>query len=89
MPRWHVSPSWPTTGPTAHSKAQLLPSVNLSGGLGNFNRSLVQTRNYEDGRLAYVTNNTMSNNLTLSIDQQIAATGGTISLQSYLYSRCA
>ena len=70
-------------------KAQLLPSVNLSGGLGNFNRSLVQTRNYEDGRLAYVTNNTMSNNLTLSIDQQIAATGGTISLQSYLYSRCA
>lgn len=24
-------------------KAQLLPSVNLSGGLGNFNRSLVQT----------------------------------------------
>ena len=66
-------------------KAQLLPSVNLSGGLGHFNRSLVQTRNYEDGRLAYVTNNTMSNNLTLSIDQQIAATGGTISLQSYLY----
>lgn len=66
-------------------KAQLLPSVNLSGGLGNFNRSLVQIRNYEDGRLAYVTNNTMSNNLTLSIDQQIAATGGTISLQSYLY----
>ena len=62
-------------------KAQLLPSVNLSGGLGNSNRSLVQTRNYEDGRLAYVTNNTMSNNLTLSIDQQIAATGGTISLQ--------
>ena len=27
----------------------------------------------------------MNNNLTLSVDQQIAATGGTVSLQSYLY----
>ncbi len=66
-------------------KAELLPSVNLSGGLMNFNRSLVEARNYEDGRLAYVTNNTLGNSLTLSVDQQIAATGGTISLQSYLY----
>lgn len=66
-------------------KAELLPSVNLSGGLMNFNRSLVETRNYEDGRLAYVSNNTLSNSLTLSVDQQIAATGGTVSLQSYLY----
>lgn len=66
-------------------KAELLPSVNLSGGLMNFNRSLVETRNYEDGRLAYVTNNTLSNSLTLSVDQQIAATGGKVSLQSYLY----
>lgn len=56
-------------------KAELLPSVNLSGGLMNFNRSLVETRNYEDGRLAYVSNNTLSNSLTLSVDQQIAATG--------------
>ena len=66
-------------------KAELLPSVNLSGGLMNFNRSLVETRNYEDGRLAYVSNNTLSNSLTLSVDQQIAATGGRVSLQSYLY----
>ena len=66
-------------------RAELLPSVNLSGGLMNFNHSLVETRNYEDGRLAYVSNNTLSNNLTLSVDQQIAATGGTVSLQSYLY----
>ena len=50
-------------------KAELLPSVNLSGGLMNFNRSLVETRNYEDGRLAYVSNNTLSNSLTLSVDQ--------------------
>ena len=38
-------------------RAELLPSVNLSGGLMNFNHSLVETRNYEDGRLAYVSNN--------------------------------
>lgn len=66
-------------------KAELLPSVNLSGGLMNYNRSLVETRNYDDGHLSYVSNNTLSNSLTLSVDQQIAATGGTVSLQSYLY----
>lgn len=66
-------------------KAELLPSVNLSGGLMNYNRSLVETRNYDDGHLSYVSNNTLSNSLTLSVDQKIAATGGTVSLQSYLY----
>lgn len=30
--------------------------------------------------------NSLSNSLTLSVDQKIAATGGTVSLQSYLYS---
>ncbi|MGN0234424.1 MAG: hypothetical protein ACI4B5_08395 [Bacteroidaceae bacterium] len=66
-------------------KAELLPSVNLSGWLMNYNRSLVETRNYDDGHLSYVSNNTLSNSLTLSVDQQIAATGGRVSLQSYLY----
>ncbi|MBO6124581.1 MAG: TolC family protein [Bacteroidaceae bacterium] len=66
-------------------KAELLPSVNLSGGLMNYNRSLVEARNYDDGRLSYVSNNTLSNSLTLSVDQQIAATGGTVSLMSYLH----
>lgn len=66
-------------------KAQLLPSINLNGGLANFDHSLVSVRNYEDGQIAYVNNNSLNNNLTLSIDQQIAATGGTVSLQSYLY----
>lgn len=66
-------------------KAELLPSVNLSGGLMNYNRSLVEARNYDDGRLSYVSNNTLSNSLTLSVDQQIVATGGTISLMSYLH----
>ncbi|MDY3062693.1 MAG: TolC family protein [Bacteroidaceae bacterium] len=66
-------------------KAQLMPSVNLRGGLMNFNHSSVEARNYEDGKVAYVDNNTLDNNMTLSLDQKIAATGGTISLQSYLY----
>ena len=66
-------------------KAELLPSINLRGGLMNYNRSLVEARNYDDGRLSYVSNNTLSNSLTLSVDQQIAATGGTVSLMSYLH----
>ena len=66
-------------------KAQLLPSMNLNGSLLNFDHSLVSVRNYEDGQVAYVNNNSMNNYLTLSVDQQIVATGGTVSLQSYLY----
>lgn len=66
-------------------KAELLPSVNLSGGLMNFDHSIVEARNYEDGKVAYVNNNSLSNSLTLSVDRKIAATGGTVSLQSYLY----
>lgn len=66
-------------------KAQLLPSVNLSGGLLNFDHSLVSVRNYDDGQVAYVNNNSLNNYITLSVDQQIVATGGTVSLLSYLY----
>lgn len=66
-------------------KAQLLPSINLSGGLMEFDRSMVETRNYDNGEIRYVENNTLSNSLMLSVDQNIAPLGGTISLQSYLY----
>ena len=66
-------------------KAELLPSVNLSGMLGNFNHSVVEARDSETGRIYQVNNNTMANYMTLSLDQKIAATGGTVSLQSYLY----
>lgn len=66
-------------------KAQLKPSVNLGGTLGNFNHSVVEARDPETGRVNQVNNNTMTNYLTLSLDQKIAATGGTVSLQSYLY----
>lgn len=66
-------------------KAQLLPSVSISGKLLEFNRSVVEARNYETGEISMVNNNTMSNNLSLSINQSVVPLGGTLSLQSYLY----
>ena len=66
-------------------RAEMLPAVNLSGNLLQFDRSMVEARNYDDGRIAYVENNSMSNSLALSIDQNIVALGGKLSVQSYLY----
>ena len=66
-------------------QAELLPAVNLSGNLLQFDRSIVETRNFDDGRISYVENNSMSNNLSLSVDQNIVALGGKLSVQSYLY----
>lgn len=66
-------------------RAQLMPSVNIGGSLGGFNHSVVEARDPETGKVNLVNNNTMTNSLTLSVDQQIAATGGKVSLQSYLY----
>ena len=66
-------------------RAELLPAVNLSGSLLQFDRSMVEARNFDDGRISYVENNSMSNSLSLSIDQNIAALGGKLSVQSYLY----
>ena len=66
-------------------RAELLPSASLSGALLNDDRSVTSVRNYDDGRINYVENNSLSNSLTLSVRQNIVATGGTVSLQSYLY----
>lgn len=66
-------------------KADLKPSVRLSANLLGFDHSLVGVRNYETGRLAYVSENSMTNYATLSLNQKIVETGGTVSLQSYLY----
>ena len=66
-------------------RAELLPSVSLTGGLMNFDHSRVEARNSEDGRINYVDNNSLTNSLTLSVEQQIASLGGTLSLKSYLY----
>lgn len=56
-------------------QADLRPSINLNGSVGNFDHSLVAVRNYNDGQVAYVNNNSLSNQLTLSVNQKIAATG--------------
>lgn len=66
-------------------RAELLPSVSLSSSLLNYDRSVTSVRNYDDGRINYVENNSLSNSLTLSVSQNFVPTGGTVSLQSYLY----
>ena len=65
--------------------AELKPSANLYGDFLNFKHSKVEARNYEDGRINYVDDNSMSNSLSISIDQQVSALGGKLSIQSYLY----
>lgn len=65
-------------------RAELLPSLNLSGGVMNFDRSIVEVRDADSGRVNYVDNNSLSNDLSLSIDQNIPFLGGTLSLQSSL-----
>ncbi len=61
-------------------KATLLPSLNLGASLGQYNRSLIALRNSETGEYNYITNNNLTNSLSLSIDQNIALTGGRVSL---------
>lgn len=65
-------------------KAQFLPALNLIGNLANYNRSLVDVRDPETGRISYVANNTLSNDLSISIDQNIPLTGGKVSLNTSL-----
>lgn len=66
-------------------RAELLPSMSITGSLMNFDHSRVEARSSEDGKINYVDNNSLTNSLTFSVDQQISSLGGTLSLQSYLY----
>ena len=65
-------------------KAELLPSLNLSAGLANFNRSLVALQDYNTGAISYRANYTMNNEATLYFSQNIPWTGGTVSLSTSL-----
>ncbi len=65
-------------------KAKFLPSLNLDGSLGQYNRSLVALQNSESGETNYVTNDNLRNSLSLSIDQNIPFTGGTVSVYTSL-----
>ncbi len=61
-------------------KAQLLPSASLNASAGKYNRSLVSLQNYETGAINYVQNDNLQNSLSLSMSQNIALTGGTVSV---------
>jgi outer membrane protein len=66
-------------------KAEFLPSLNLEASLGTYNRSLSSIQNAETGTISYIENNNLSNDLSLSVDQNIALTGGKLSLSTSLY----
>ncbi|MEG0518064.1 MAG: TolC family protein, partial [Bacteroidales bacterium] len=66
-------------------RAQFLPSLNLTSNLGQYNRSLIAVQNSETGGINYVNNDNLKNSLSLSIDQNIALTGGKVSLYTSLY----
>lgn len=63
-------------------RAEYLPSLTLSSNLANLNRSLVELQDYNTGQRRYYHNYTLNNDVTLSISQNIALTGGTLSLSS-------
>jgi outer membrane protein TolC len=65
-------------------KAGRLPSLNLSAGAFNVDRSIVPLQNAETGAINYRSVFTLSNDLSLFIRQQISATGGEITLRSSL-----
>ena len=65
-------------------RAQLLPSLSLSAGLVNFNRSLVQLQDFKTGALGYRASYNMNNDVTLNFSQNIPWTGGTVQLTTSL-----
>ena len=64
-------------------KADLLPNMKLTGTLPSFNRTLSSYLK-EDGTYKYVSSNSISEQLSLAVTQNIPLTGGQISLQSQL-----
>ncbi|MDR1022185.1 MAG: TolC family protein [Prevotellaceae bacterium] len=64
-------------------KAELLPNVVLEGNLPSLNRSLSSYQK-EDGSYGFVKNNMLTEELSLSIQQNIPFTGGTFTVQSQL-----
>ncbi|MFI3318771.1 MAG: TolC family protein [Rikenellaceae bacterium] len=61
-------------------KANMLPSLNLETDIMNYDRSIVEDRVGSD--IVYVENNTLDNAIELSLDQNIALTGGTLSIST-------
>jgi outer membrane protein TolC len=65
-------------------KAERLPSLNMSAGLLNIDRSLVALQDAQTGAINYRNVYTLSNDVSLYVQQRISATGGTVSLSSSL-----
>ncbi len=66
-------------------KSQLLPSLYVSGNLGQYNRSLAQLQNYQTGEINYINNNNLQNSVSLTLNQNITLTGGTLSVSTLLH----
>lgn len=64
-------------------KADLLPNVKLKGTIPSFNRTMSSYLK-EDGTYKYVSSNSISEQMSLSLTQNIPLTGGLVSLQSQL-----
>jgi outer membrane protein TolC len=64
-------------------KAELLPNVVLEGNLPSLNRSLSAYQK-EDGSYGFVKNGMLTEDLSLSIQQNIPFTGGALTIQSQL-----
>lgn len=63
-------------------KADRLPSLNMSAGLFNIDRSIVALQDANSGAINYRDVYTLSNDLSLYVQQKISATGGIVSLSS-------
>ena len=65
-------------------RAEQLPSLQLTGSLGQYNRSLTALQDATTGAFNYVSSNVLNNALQLSLDQNISLTGGTVSVTTGL-----
>lgn len=65
-------------------KAQLVPSLWLTGSTPDFSRRLTKLQDWQTGEYNYVEDFYMQNQLAFSLQQNISATGGTVSLRTSL-----
>ena len=65
-------------------RADQLPALRLTGSVGQYNRSLVALQDAATGAFNYVGNNTLNNSLSLSLNQNITLTGGTVAVSTGL-----
>ena len=65
-------------------KAEMLPSLNLSADLVQFDRSLVALQDYQTGAISYRTNYNLTNSARVYVSQNVPWTGGNVSLTTSL-----